>query len=146
MFKVNFMKKVLVIDDEPTIATLLADIIEEYGYEVTIAFDGRQGYELAKNGVYDLIISDIMMPFVSGNELCAKLKQQSKTQNTQVVLMSAVAHMAQLGTNCRADAFILKPFDIGVITRLIEQFLERPEAQPFQIPNPNYETKQYLPD
>lgn len=134
------MIKVLVVDDEPTIATLLADIIEDHGYEVTIAFDGRQGYELAKSGAFQLVITDIMMPHVSGNELCARLKHESRTQGTQVVLMSAVAHLAHLGRNCQADAFILKPFDISVISQIVERFLDTPDTShhTIQIPNPHY--------
>lgn len=134
------MVKVLVVDDEPTIATLLADIIEEQGYEVTIAFDGRQGYELAKNGAFGLVITDIMMPHVSGNELCLRLKQNLPSHRTQVVLMSAVAHLAHLGKNCQADAFILKPFDISVISEIVERFLEIADSssQTIHIPNPHH--------
>ncbi len=124
------MVKVLVVDDEPSIASLLADIIEEQGYEVTIAFDGRQGYELAKTGAYNLVITDVMMPYVRGNELCARLKEQAATQTTPIILMSAVAHMAHLGRGCSADAFILKPFDISVITQIVEQYLKPTKDKP----------------
>jgi DNA-binding response OmpR family regulator len=137
------MIKVLVVDDEPTIATLLADIIEDYGYEVTIAFDGRQGYELAKSGVFRLVISDIMMPHVSGQELCSRIKSEPKASHTQVVLMSAVSHLAHLGSSCAADAFILKPFDISVITQIIERFLVTPNITPPSITLPTIENRIY---
>lgn len=139
------MIKVLVIDDEPTIAMLLADIIEDHGYEVTIALDGRQGYALAKNGKYQVVISDIMMPYVDGQELCARLKHEPSTQGIQVILMSAVAHMAQIDTNCLADAFILKPFDISVITQIIERFLSTPEmGQSHSLPLPGQSERVYF--
>jgi len=137
------MTKVLVVDDEPTIATLLADIIEDHGYEVTIAFDGRQGYELAKSGKFKLVITDIMMPHVSGKELCSQLKHEPAAQDTQVVLMSAVAHLAHLGNNCEADAFILKPFDISVITQIIERFLTVPDTIHHTFPAPGLNNHSY---
>jgi CheY-like chemotaxis protein len=138
------MIKILVVDDEPTIATLLTEIMGEYGYEVTIAFDGRQGYELAKGGRFDLVITDVMMPYVSGHELCSRLKQGSQSQNTKVVMMSAVPRMAYLDRNCQADAFIHKPFDISMIIQILERFLPDPNSN---LPIPQIENQiHYLTD
>ena len=138
------MLKVLVVDDEPTIATLLAEIVEEFGYEVTVAFDGRQGYELAKGGKFSLMISDMMMPYLKGNELCLRLKQEPLAQKTCIVLMSAVPQMIQLSQSCQADAFILKPFDISAIHQILERFLSKPDNNPHSLSRPNIENLPYF--
>lgn len=119
------MHKVLVIEDEPSIAMLLANIIEDYGYEVTVAFDGRQGYELARTGAYSLIITDNMLPYMSGREICGRLRNESPTKHTIIVLMSAVTQVAE--SQAEANAFLSKPFDITAIDQLVQNYLMEQE-------------------
>ncbi len=118
------MQKVLIIDDEPAIAAVLSEVIESNEVEVTIALDGRQGYELAKSGNFELVISDIMMPYLNGQDLCVKLKQNPLTQKTGVFLMSAVSNLAKEEKSALADAFILKPFDIFSVSYMVASFLK----------------------
>ncbi len=118
-----FMQKVLVADDEPSIADLLAEVISEKGIEVTIARDGRQAFELAKTGNFDLVVSDVMMPYLDGRELCFNLKENPQTKEIPVILMSAVPTLAKSEKGQLADAFILKPFDIFSVSNLVETLL-----------------------
>ena len=120
------MAKVLVIDDEPSIATLVAEIIEGYGHEVITASDGRQGLELIKANRFGMVISDIMMPHLSGRELLRVVRADPKLRDIHFVLMSAVENLANLDHKVAADAFIVKPFDISVIDRLVTAFLNDP--------------------
>lgn len=120
------MYKVLVIEDEPSIAELLASIIEEYGYEVTIAFDGRKGFELARTGKYKLVITDNMLPYMTGRELITRLKSEPSARGTIVVLMSAVNHLAN--ANAGVAAFLAKPFDISAVDQLVQRFLIEPDS------------------
>lgn len=122
------MAKVLVIDDEPSIAHLVAEVIEEYGHEVTLAYNGRQGLELIKNNDFQLIISDVMMPYVNGRDLLMVIRADPKLTRTTFILMSAVAHLAQLDSKAKADAFVVKPFDISTIEKLVDTFLPSPEG------------------
>lgn len=145
------MAKVLVIDDEPSIATLVAEIVESYGHEVTIAFNGRQALELIKNIKFDMIVSDIMMPYLNGRDLLAAVRADPRLSGITFVLMSAVTHLAHLDHSIAADAFVVKPFDISVIDKLVMSYLPaRPDREdglpaPFSIPFfPSNRSEQYL--
>lgn len=70
------MKKVLVVDDEPSIVTLLTFNLEKDGYDVTTAFDGVTGYELALSNHFDFIILDVMLPNMDGLEITKSLRRE----------------------------------------------------------------------
>lgn len=120
------MAKVLVIDDEPSIATLVAEIIEGYGHQVSLAFNGLQALDFIKQDKYDLIISDIMMPHITGLELLFFVRSNAQLAGTNFVLMSAVAHLSNLETKYQPEDFLVKPFDITRIDEIVQKFL--PEA------------------
>jgi CheY-like chemotaxis protein len=121
------MAKVLVIDDEPSIASLVSEIIESYGHEVCLAFNGQQGLDLIKQQYFNLIISDIMMPHLTGRELLNFVRSQPALARTRFILMSAVAHLSRLESKYQPDAFLVKPFDITQIDELVETYLPEPE-------------------
>ena len=125
------MAKVLVIDDEPSIATLVAEIIEGYGHQVCIAFNGLQGLEFIKRDKFDLIISDIMMPHVTGLELLHYVRSNSQLSETHFVLMSAVAHLSNLGNKYQPEDFLIKPFDITRIDEIVQKFLPESDERQF---------------
>jgi CheY-like chemotaxis protein len=123
------MAKVLVIDDEPSIASLVSEIIESYGHEVCLAFNGQQGRDLIKQRYFDLIISDIMMPHMTGRELLNFVRSQPALARTRFILMSAVAHLSRQESKYQPDAFLVKPFDITQIDELVETYLPEPEKK-----------------
>lgn len=124
------MAKVLVIDDEPSIATLVAEIIEGYGHQICIAFNGLQGLDFIKQNKFDLIVSDIMMPHITGRELLYYVRSQPELAATHFVLMSAVSHLSRLDSTYEPDAFLVKPFDIAQIDEIVQNFLPEPEDEP----------------
>ena len=69
------MKKILVVDDENDIAELIKDILEDEGYSISIANDGKSAINLIKEEKFDLILLDIMMPDISGTEVCIYIKK-----------------------------------------------------------------------
>ena len=81
------MKKVLIVDDEESILTLLAFNLEKAGYEVQTAMDGLIGYQLALENQYDFIILDLMMPSMDGMEVCKKLRQEKI--ETPIMILTA---------------------------------------------------------
>ncbi|MBN9386507.1 MAG: response regulator [Chloroflexi bacterium] len=125
------MAKVLVIDDEPSIATLVAEIIEGYGHHVSIAFNGLQGLEFIKENKFDLIISDIMMPHITGLELLYFVRSNAQLNSTHFVLMSAVAHLSNLENKYQPEDFLVKPFDITRIDEIVQKFLPETDAHSF---------------
>ena len=104
------MKKVLIVDDEPSIVTLLTFNLEKEGYVVTAATDGNKGLELALTKEFDFIILDIMLPGIDGIEITKKLRQEKK--ETPISLLTAKDDTIDriLGLEIGADDYLTKPF------------------------------------
>ncbi|MBI1367435.1 MAG: response regulator [Planctomycetes bacterium] len=82
-------KRILVVDDESHILNVLSLKLQNAGYDVVTAADGEEGYDLAMQTTPDLIITDFQMPFLTGLELCEKLKQTPATQSTPALMLTA---------------------------------------------------------
>jgi DNA-binding response OmpR family regulator len=104
---------VLVVEDDPVILRLLEVNFELEGFGVLIAHDGAEGIALARSERPDLVISDIMMPKVSGLELVEALKGDEATASIPIILLSAKAQAADLksGIASGADDYVTKPFE-----------------------------------
>jgi DNA-binding response OmpR family regulator len=104
---------VLLVEDDPVILRLLEVNFELEGFAVLLAHDGAEGIELARSGAPDLIISDIMMPKVSGLELVAALKTDDATSAIPIILLSAKAQSSDVkaGMEAGADDYVTKPFE-----------------------------------
>ena len=103
-------KHLLVVDDSITTRILEQSILENAGYKVTIAVDGRQAWELVQKNNFDLVVSDIEMPFMTGFELAAEIKQAHAYKETPVILVSSLAQdeHKKKGLEVGADAYIVK--------------------------------------
>ena len=117
-------KKVLVVDDEESIAELVQILLEDEGYEVLIVFNGKTALDkLAEGEKIDLIMSDIMMPIMDGWQLCQELQNDPAYRNIPFALMSAVSPVMPTGagkdSSCKYDAFIKKPFELNDLCQLI---------------------------
>jgi DNA-binding response OmpR family regulator len=104
---------VLVVEDDPTILQLLEVNFEMEGFIVLRAEDGEQGLAVARESRPDVIVSDVMMPNMSGLELVQALKAGAETRSIPVILLSAKAQGAdvRLGLESGADDYITKPFE-----------------------------------
>jgi CheY-like chemotaxis protein len=118
------MATILVVDDEKPVRQFLVAAFEQAGHQVLEAHHGRHALNvLASSRLQpDLVLSDVMMPIVSGLELCSILKADPSTADIPVILMSA-AHPRVTATSS-ADAVIAKPFDLDTLDALIERILE----------------------
>lgn len=105
-------KRVLVVDDEADLVTLVKVRLESNGYEVLTAYDGEEGLEQAKHGNPDIILLDIMLPKLSGYEVCKRLKTDSRFQKIPILLFTARKSDSeeQLGLESGADGTIYKPY------------------------------------
>lgn len=115
------MKKILVIDDYPDNVFLLQDRLEQEGFEVIKAYDGSMGIQKAAEEQPDLILLDIMMPDVSGYDVCKTLTSQEKTKLIPIILLTALSEAENLkeGLNAGAYDYIKKPFNkIELVARI----------------------------
>jgi DNA-binding response OmpR family regulator len=104
---------VLVVEDDPVILRLLEVNFELEGFGVVLAHDGEEGIEAARAQRPDIIVSDIMMPKMSGIELVQALKADDATASIPIILLSAKAQTGDLksGMDAGADDYITKPFE-----------------------------------
>lgn len=122
------MTKILVIDDEMSITQFLQMGLEAENYDVSVANDGMNGIQLAKNTVPDVAVVDIMMPGMNGYEVCHLLK---KHVGCQVILLSAKGEVEDRvkGLNALADDYMTKPFSFEELLARIQARLRNVNIQ-----------------
>jgi CheY-like chemotaxis protein len=118
-------KTVLVVEDDPWIRSLMADLLAGEGYSVVQASDGKAGLELAEENEPDVILLDLAMPEKSGLDVLHELKNSQPTSDIPVIIVSAYA-MLMMGSDARrADGVIQKPFDLADLLVQVEQAAAR---------------------
>ena len=124
-------KKVLIIDDEVGLRNLLKFRLISFGYDVIVAEDGYAGIEIAKAQAPDVIVLDIMMPYLNGIEVCKKLKTDVKTREIPIIFLSVLAQKEDIeaGREAGGEFFLTKPYDPRKLDLLIQMALKG-EPQP----------------
>ncbi len=118
------MKRILIIEDEESIAELEKDYLELSDFQVEIANDGVKGLEMALNNDYDLFILDLMLPGVDGFEICRNIRME---KNTPVIMVSAKKEDIDKirGLGLGADDYITKPFSPSEMVARVKAHLSR---------------------
>ena len=124
------MKKILVIDDLPENVFMLQDRLEHEGFEVLTAYDGYTGIDKAKNELPDLILLDIMMPDITGLEVCKILANELTTKDIPIILVTAKSGAEDTKEGLEAGAFdyIKKPFNRIELLARVKSALKLSEA------------------
>jgi two-component system cell cycle response regulator len=124
------MKKILVIDDLPENVFMLQDRLENEGYEVITAYDGKSGIEKALNDLPDLVLLDVMMPGITGLEVCTTLVSNPTTSNIPIILVTAKAGAEDTKEGLEAGAYdyIKKPFNRIELLARVTSALKLSEA------------------
>lgn len=125
------MKKILVVDDLPENVFMLQDRLEHEGYEVITAYDGLTGIERTRNELPDLILLDVMMPGITGFEVCKTLANDMKTRNIPIILVTAKigAEDTKEGLEAGAFDYIKKPFNRIELLARVNSALKLSDAQ-----------------
>ncbi len=109
------IKKVLIVDDEPNFLILMEQILEELeedGVEILTAKNGKEAMEIIQRENPDLIFLDVMIPYISGLEVCEKVKADKNLNKSYVILLTAKGQSfdQENGINAGADLYMTKPF------------------------------------
>ena len=121
--------RVLLIEDDVTIARLLKEGLEDESYAVDVANDGSEGYRTAAADEYDVIILDIMLPGMNGYEVCRSLRNDgSKTPILMLTARDAERDIVE-GLDTGADDYLAKPFSFDVLLARIRALLRRPNEK-----------------
>ena len=120
---------VLIAEDEETIAETLAMIVEDAGYLPVVAHDGREALALAQQQRPDLIITDLMMPYLSGADLIAAIRAEAEAKgfDPPPILVVTAVSLAR-AAEAQADAVVAKPFNITTIETMIERLLNSDQS------------------
>ena len=118
--------RILVVEDEHKIAQAVKDGLEQESYAVDIAYDGETGLNTALNDEYDLVILDVMLPKLSGLDVCKKLRES--LNHTPILMLTARDQNRDIvqGLNTGADDYLAKPFSFEVLLARVRALLRRP--------------------
>ena len=121
------MSKILIAEDEVLMLKALEFKLKKDGYDVDVAADGREAMDKVKNNTYDLILTDIMMPFVGGMEILSYIKNDPIKKSTPVLLISAVGleNIVLEGFQLGAEDFIYKPFNLNELSMRIKRHIKQ---------------------
>ncbi len=117
--------KILIIEDEKTLADTLKALLEKKGFEVEAVYDGEAGEEYALLGIYDLLILDVMMPKKNGFEVAKKVRQ--KHVGVPILMLTARGSLEDRieGLDSGADYYLTKPFDTRELLASVNALLRR---------------------
>ncbi|MCP8617091.1 response regulator transcription factor [Salirhabdus salicampi] len=123
------LNRILIVDDEESIVTLLKYNVEQAGYETEVAFDGEEALSIAEQQSFDLIILDLMLPKLDGMEVCKKLRQQKNS--TPILMLTAKDDEFDkiLGLELGADDYLTKPFSPREVVARIKAILRRSQTK-----------------
>jgi phosphate regulon transcriptional regulator PhoB len=120
-------RNVLVVDDEPDIVELVSYNLTKEGFEVSTASDGEEALSRIRKDGFDFLILDLMLPGIQGTELCRILRNDPKTKNLPIIMLTAKGEEVDrvLGLEIGADDYITKPFSPRELVARIRAVLRR---------------------
>jgi len=121
------MSNILVVEDEPDLASLIAFNLKQAKFDVDVAYDGETALDIATNRRPQLVVLDLMLPDISGVEVCRQLKRNSSTSYVPVLMLTAKKEEADrvAGFEAGADDYIVKPFSVLELVLRVKAVLRR---------------------
>ena len=118
-------RRILIAEDEPSIVVSLEFLLRNAGHEVAVARDGEEALRLAGSNRFDLVVLDIMLPSVSGFEVCRRIREDRGTHGTQVLMLTARGRESEIqkGIAAGADAYMTKPFATKELMETVARLL-----------------------
>lgn len=122
------MKKILLIEDDPHVCSFVKKGLMEENYSVETVMEGRAGIEIFFQGEFDLVLLDIMLPTISGLEVCSRIREKS---NVPILMLTALgtAENVALGLNTGADDYLVKPFKFIELVARVRSLLRRADIK-----------------
>jgi DNA-binding response OmpR family regulator len=120
----NVMATILIVDDEPQIVEILSSYLQKDGYHVITATSGKDALDLAAGGQLDLIILDLMLPDISGEEVCSRIRRESRVPILMLTAKSGESDRIT-GLEIGADDYLVKPFSPRELVARVRAIMRR---------------------
>jgi two-component system phosphate regulon response regulator PhoB len=122
--------RILIVEDEPDLAQVLEYNLSKAGFETVATPHGRRGLELVRKGSADLVLLDVMLPDISGTEVCREIKHDPSTAHIPVILLTARGEEIDrvVGFELGADDYVVKPFSVRELILRVHAILRRDKA------------------
>lgn len=139
--------KILIVEDEPQIATLIQKTLEQEGFTCQIASDGLQALEFFSQLEPDILVLDLMLPGLDGLEVCTRIRQQSSAKDPYILMLTARGEEIDrvIGLSTGADDYLVKPFSPRELVARVRALLRRSLRHGVQ-PSQVYRTKHFTVD
>ncbi len=136
--------KILIVEDSPMQAKRLKRLLEEHGYDVVVAYNGKEGLAAARENGLSVIVSDIIMPEMDGYQMCRTIKQDPVVGHIPIILLTSLSNPEDvfLGLESGADSYISKPYEAKTLISRIESVLGALEKRKGD--NPGEEIEVYI--
>jgi CheY-like chemotaxis protein len=119
------MKKyILACDDDVGIAEVIRIVLEDKGYEIKTTSNSEEVYALIEERQPDLILLDLWMPGLRGEEIVTKLKNDKKTENIPIIIISASRETEIIAKQTGANTYLNKPFDIDKLEEIVDKYIQ----------------------
>ena len=123
-------RKILVVDDERGIVNTLKILLESDNYKVVEAYTGDEAIRQARREVPDMILLDLMLPDMTGYEICNSLREDPLTRSIPIIMLTGLGETGRIaGLELGADDYITKPFDLNDLKMRIRNILQNTNAQ-----------------
>ena len=118
-------KKILIVDDEPSIVRALESLLNANNYKTEKSYNGKDGLKMAKTFIPDLILLDVMMPFIDGFKFSSLIRKDKKMVNSKIILLTAKGDITDKNDGYKkgCDDYIVKPFSSEILLSRIKYFL-----------------------
>jgi two-component system, OmpR family, alkaline phosphatase synthesis response regulator PhoP len=126
----NEKNRILIVEDEPAIRIGLCDVFVFHGYEVEYCEDGKAALDMAQKGTFDLILLDVMLPFLNGFEVLEHIRKKNKEQAIIMLTAKSADDDVIQGLSLGADDYIAKPFSIAQLVLRVQAVLRRVKPAP----------------
>lgn len=123
--------RILIIEDDLSLAEVVAYNLRNEGYEVLLSHDGQDGLTRAQLSTPDLVILDVMLPVIDGLDVCRRLRADATTRNVLVLMLTAKSEEIDelVGLSLGADDYVTKPFSVKVLMERIKALIRRRQAE-----------------
>lgn len=131
----GIVMNILVVEDEQKVAAFLKSGLEEQGYRIDIASDGNTGLQLALHREYNIVLLDVILPVVSGVELCKEIKKVKPVMPVLMLTALGTTDDKVIGFEAGADDYLVKPFEFKELLARIKALTKRSNLQSLPIDN-----------